>query len=59
LSETQTVAITGAPVFSKTSANCLEADFSPSTKSSQNKTKNGSSQIKFFALKIASPSHFG
>jgi hypothetical protein len=45
--------------LSKVSTNCCAADFFESIISSQNKTKNGSFQTKFFALKIASPSHLG
>jgi hypothetical protein len=51
--------ITEVHVFSCTSTNCLAAETSLSIISSQNKTKNGSSQIKLFALNIASQSPFG
>jgi len=54
-----TVAITVDFFSLYDSTNCIAADFLLSIKSSQNRTKNGSSQIRFFTLKIASQSHFG
>jgi hypothetical protein len=51
--------MTGAFFLSNVSTSCLPADFSLSIISSQNNTKNGSSQTKFFVLRIASPSPFG
>jgi hypothetical protein len=59
LSFTFTVDIIGAFFLSYASTNCSAADFSLSIMSSQNNTRNGSSQMKGFALNIASPSHLG